>query len=622
MKSKGGISIEQVIWAGVFLFVVGAVLYGVGSKAYGEVYDLANLIPGGKDVEIEVTGVSRIGIDLTDDLRVKYWDGGSWVPVSLDEEKFVLNKKEVDREYFKDKLSDFYFNTPRKGNDSVSVSESDVLKLQIVPHFDGSLIRHYPEGETITGAKVIRNYGFGDDTRINIPLSFESEGVFVQVVEDKGVLGQGENLFVDLFGRVYEIDGEDVEFSFLRTEEYSSPVMELIGWMDQILQGEKYEKFINLEYDQIVARDVKEKVIRDYKVQRIDYILFVDFNEPVAGGAVDKYFGRVAGSGESGGEKVQVNNAQIKISFDLLEGVKGVYWGSPSEGCVKGWYVLTYFDEYLPAFSEGAGEFKMSGSEQKDFTSGLEIVVERLDRAGFNDYNNVKINDLLIGDGQIDSAFGGEQEEFKKEAGRQFNKGVIEIAKSKLSEYNLVNPFEDVNVDKLIIESVSPISLPFEGNEMKRVVVTWENKGDGFAWYVGENLINAVGVGSSGRYNRINTDFPSFYFTSEEQIRSFDEGLPLIIDGLRSVGWVSSDDGKTSSFLSYYPELDVKIIFENGQEVDISDKVNLLRKRYGSGGGGGVARKTSPELEKEETKRTAEIIFDYYDLVQKGAGCF
>ncbi|MEK6896648.1 MAG: hypothetical protein AABX12_04285 [Nanoarchaeota archaeon] len=87
---------------------------------------------------------------------------------------------------------------------------------------------------------------------------------------------------------------------------------------------------------------------------------------------------------------ISFSPAGVKRTYSPANEVKGVLWGKPYGSCLQ-WYVLTKYDNYVPASFSNAKEFKMSREKQRSFGRGLGLIIQALDRKGPSDYPDVAL---------------------------------------------------------------------------------------------------------------------------------------------------------------------------------------------------------------------------------------
>jgi len=299
IKKRAFIISDFLVKSLLILIVVGAVLILMGAK-FGYYIDITNLIPTGEKEPTEI-----LGIDLIDNLNLKYYTGSSWK--LIEDEKYMINNKEIVREDFRDELEKFYLATPRKGKDYV-IFEEGFRKLQIVEHYGGGLIRFFPKGKYEIGREVIGKGTPGENERV-IYLDFEQAGVYIRVKEEFGIIREeGKEFFIDTFGNIYERESNgDIERVSFQSR-YSDAVTELIKWIDQILEGKDFVLFVTLEIN-----ETGEYESRKYTVRKVDQYVFVDLNKLASG--EEKYFTeKVEGDGDDIFEGIEVS-----LDFALQE---------------------------------------------------------------------------------------------------------------------------------------------------------------------------------------------------------------------------------------------------------------------------------------------------------------
>jgi len=172
-------------------------------------------------------------------------------------------------------------------------------------------------------------------------------------------------------GYVGPSETRKITFNILKLGDSSNnQYISVVGWVDQILEGGEFERFVSLIVD---GEETK------YRVKRIGRFVYADLSEPVGG--EDKYSTRSYLAGE---EFDFVNVAEIYIDFEERGGVSGVYWlHRPDEGKI-GWHVK----KGNVLSKSVAGDFYMPG-KQDDFYGGLLVVDDDLDQAF--DYDDVKV---------------------------------------------------------------------------------------------------------------------------------------------------------------------------------------------------------------------------------------
>lgn len=615
MKSRG-IAPEVLVWVGIALIVTAIVAGAIAYRLNPGLDLFGSLIPSGnKSIDVR-DGLAIVGIDLKDELQLKYYTGSEWVAAKSG--KIELDEKEIDVDNLRRNLEDFYLGTLRDGAREFSYRNPPrSFKLLNPSSFSESVNSKYELGYYSGEAHSLASTACIGNSN----LDFVKQGVYVFGVEDNLLDGSCRAIFMDVDDRFYVPSTGNALSGLLSdsnrivsdgNSDYSG-LRYLSLWRDQILSGGACEKHLEIMFKEN-GLDIREK----YAVRRMGNMLFVDLNSR---GGEEKYS---AGCfKEETNRASYVSDAEISIKFELKNEVQEIYWGdSPGgrNGCAKGWYVRIGNGDYFSAdINWGENDFKMNLEEKKSFVDGLDIVVRGLDVAGGDDYYNVRAE---IVDGEqrklIYRAIDGEVD-----SGAEKKKMLSDIMAAYEGSFVAGSPEENIVVAKEKIISLDigatfnsiDYSLPEEPTVEKSARVEWRENG---GWYFeGERF-------ATGLNRRIG--YPSIDWKREYD-SSFSEGLPYVLKGLGDYVWKPGAD-KPERF---YPSLNVQVNLEGGA-LDLSDYITshlpAKRELFPMGGVNLYGRRlVSYNLIREESADTDEvlhvskIITEYYQAVHAGAYC-
>jgi len=344
---------------GVAILVLAVVFLGV-VFILGGFIDKGKLFPGFNQTQTAILGDEIIGIDLSDDLLLKYYTGSSWK--LIEGEKYETNSgKVIDTKDVKDELKRFYLVTDRRGKDSILIDEIfrrlTVLPIYGISGTDFKNDNAFPNAiiDYLDGDYEVRKELFGQGTpgeRIRtIWIRFGNPGLYMKVKEEGvGPFSELESrdLYVDLLGKIYEIDvrkvGTVLALSPIKdAPSYKNAIDEIIvSWRDGILEGGEFEKFITLKVNGIDAQ---------YTVKRTDDKLFVDLNNPASG--EEKYF--TVEIEEGGEQEIDPGVIEISLDFALQEAEKRTGKYSSNKVFVDWLYENRFIssDEYVEINGEG-----------------------------------------------------------------------------------------------------------------------------------------------------------------------------------------------------------------------------------------------------------------------------
>lgn len=547
---KGDISLLFVIGI-VALFVMAVMIYTIAHKfgGAGGFNDLAQLLPSflqPKSVSAPESGL--YGIDLHDGLKLKKYTGSKWVEIKPG--TFKVNNRTYDYS-IKSRLEGYYFNTPRFGEPTFQLSDGSRLKVISLSNVGlENKFMSYESGE-------VGKYDFSSNVYVLLQHQvkpgtpsvkdgmyfFDASGDFFSVPDSGNVVKISDALKLALLG--------EARFS-------------IISWRDQILGGSPCESWLSIDYD-------NGRGSEKYKVNRIDYMLYIDLNEPAKGkeNYQDGCFTNPVG--------YYADGSQLKISFDNIDGFNAVYWGTPGAGCLRQWYGETDLG-YIALSREESGRLNIQG-DAVNFKDGLVAITERLDEL---DAENVRAYSVLD-DPDFVRPLVSFEGTFGYSSWIEKLNNELEDSRDKYVKVVPTGTEADTFYDKSLNEKprVSIIgtgeitytypgvnALPNAHNVGAEIV--WDPKGkEGAGWYHDNSLVavrNNIDAGQKYSYEQ----YPYTLFSSDVYRKSFDAGLPLVIEGFGVPQYV---ENPKAQYVNVYPFLGVKIVSESG-EVDISKEVN------------------------------------------------
>lgn len=330
-QSRRAMISEPVLWLIITVTVVAFVVFAIVSQfgPEGGFTKYVEFFPtfGGKQ---PVDGIAIVGIDLEDNSRLKFFDGERWYPVT--QENFRIDKKEISATYLKAELENFYFNTQRKGKD---YSEANDFK------------RVYFSEQS--PKPLASNDGPYIPLKTSVPAPFLScsppEVYTLYIINQEIIPREGEV--------------------------YSPQIRDAVAWADEILEGNEYEKFLELTYKRTIGGELIEETTK-HTVRRVDHLLFVDLNRQVPLGAQEKYLA----DGYSEEPSVEALNENkffsLSISFRSDESTYVLFWSSQD----KAW---TLAPSSHPEFSEISQIFSKHQTSLQDFCSGLNVISHELE---------------------------------------------------------------------------------------------------------------------------------------------------------------------------------------------------------------------------------------------------
>jgi hypothetical protein len=246
------------VFAVVGALVLVVILSGVW-KRFDFFITIASFL--GFDSGAPPAGTSIIGVNMEKgDLR--YFTGEKWVKIDENAKAYLLDIYEFNPAEIKKSIKSFYRDTKRKP-ETFSISVNNWRYWNIRFSTDG-----YGKATISTETKK----GFAG------PLSTEKADLgYADVLDFKGYS------YASRVGSYFPF------FLDFEAEKNSDLLSKVVVWRDSILQGNSCEKFLELN---VKLKDVQLAPPQNkpkYTVRKIDQYIFIDLNEPVFIGTVEKY---------------------------------------------------------------------------------------------------------------------------------------------------------------------------------------------------------------------------------------------------------------------------------------------------------------------------------------------
>ena len=222
----------------------------------------------GFDTGTPPEGSSILGVNL-DNGDLRYFTGEKWRVIKLEDETFVLGKYEIIPQQVFDRFKKFYEGERRPSTFKISVNTWRYWSV-------------FPRG--VNPGDYLSDWGAVPiQSRVKLGFVGFDDGT----LNELGYLNPITNIFTFPSGSVPYI-------LTLESTKYADAITKVIMWRDQILEGKACEKFLTLDISRKlseVSASLPSGVTQppSYTVRKLDNYIFVDLDNPAAGGAVDVY---------------------------------------------------------------------------------------------------------------------------------------------------------------------------------------------------------------------------------------------------------------------------------------------------------------------------------------------
>ena len=344
-RGDAGMPLGFIMTAVVAAVVFGFVLFLIGTKLEGSggiIQSVKNILPdfGGEMPAASSEGL--IAIELTDrNIPLRYYTGTSWAGFQKDASTVQIANVLVQIDEARSALMGFYFKSDRKASAIIPMTES-------FKQLSWSLPIYWNTGQ--------------DYNYFSKSFKFDESGLYVNVVDglvsrSLGVyrtdlfLRQDGTFFIAANDKVRRAKGDELA-------RYAPYLPRIIEWRDNILQGNKCEKRINIGGKLYSARIIN---------QRNRIFLAVELSRPAEG---DEPWADCAETNDAQNEIV---HAPMGISFD-------------SGGVTHNYEWKLVGNEWKWVFQESSGkdtyaDFALVDGAEKSFYNGLRAIASRLNTA-------------------------------------------------------------------------------------------------------------------------------------------------------------------------------------------------------------------------------------------------
>ena len=496
-RGDAGTPLGFIMTAVVAAVVFGSVLFLIGTKLEGGggiIQSVKNILPdfGGEMPAASSEGL--IAIELTDKaMPLRYYSGTSWAGFQKDASTVQIANVLVQIDEARSALMGFYFKSDRKASAIIPMTES-------FKQLSWSLPIYWNTGQ--------------DYNYFSKSFKFDESGLYVNVVDglvsrSLGVyrtdlfLRQDGTFFIAANDKVRRAKGDELA-------RYAPYLPRIIEWRDNILQGNKCEKRINIGGKLYSARIIN---------QRNRIFLAVELSRPAEG---DEPWADCAETNDAQNEIV---HAPMGISFD-------------SGGVTHSYEWKLVGNEWKWVFQESSGkdtyaDFALVDGAEKSFYNGLRAIASRLNTAR-NGYLGTgvggKLSEVIsatfgprIPGGQAESLFA---ENLILAKATDYRLRVVSI--DSFADYLTTQYYNYLKGDGITkLTSDSQVMISFSPNDIVgdgvKGVLWGKPYGACLQWYV-----------LNGHDNYVPASFYSAkeFKMSREQQRSFGRGLGLAIQSL------------------------------------------------------------------------------------------
>ncbi len=496
-RGDAGTPLGFIMTAVVAAVVFGSVLFLIGTKLEGGggiIQSVKNILPdfGGEMPAASSEGL--IAIELTDrNIPLRYYTGTSWAGFQKDASTVQIANVLVQIDEARSALMGFYFKSDRKASAIIPMTES-------FKQLSWSLPIYWNTGQ--------------DYNYFSKSFKFDESGLYVNVVDglvsrSLGVyrtdlfLRQDGTFFIAANDKVRRAKGDELA-------RYAPYLPRIIEWRDNILQGNKCEKRINIGGKLYSARIIN---------QRNRIFLAVELSRPAEG---DEPWADCA---ETNDAQTEIVHAPMGISFD-------------SGGVTHSYEWKLVGNEWKWVFQESSGkdtyaDFALVDGAEKSFYNGLRAIASRLNTAR-NGYLGTgvggKLSEVIsatfgprIPGGQAESLFA---ENLILAKATDYRLRVVSI--DSFADYLTTQYYNYLKGDGITkLTSDSQVMISFSPNDIVgdgvKGVLWGKPYGACLQWYV-----------LNGHDNYVPASFYSAkeFKMSREQQRSFGRGLGLAIQSL------------------------------------------------------------------------------------------